>query len=244
MRHAYGPHRDQWAELLLPQGGDGPFPVAVLVHGGNWQAAYGAEQMAGLARDLEGRGWATWNLEFRRVGPTSGGGWPQTGEDVLAGLDHLSTLDEPLDLARVVIVGFSSGGQLALWAAGERRHPGVGVPVHAAVSLAGVAHLSRRGDPTVVAFMGAEYDEAPEIYAQASPASRLPLGLPALLVHGDGDLVVPVSMSGRYAEKALAAGDDVTLAVIDGGLHMNCVDPASAEWQAAATWLCERLAVA
>lgn len=238
MRHAYGPHRDQWGELLLPSAtGDGPFPVAMLVHGGNWQAAYGASQMDDLARDLQSCGWAAWNLEFRRVGPTSGGGWPQTGEDVLAGIDHLRTLDAPLDLGRVVIIGFSSGGQLALWAAGERREPGTGVPIHAAVSLAGVAHLSRRGEPTVVAFMGAEFDAAPELYGQASPASRLPLGLPTLMVHGDRDLVVPVSMSERYVEAARAAGDDVTLVVIRGEQHMDPVDSSSRAWVAAVEWL-------
>jgi fermentation-respiration switch protein FrsA (DUF1100 family) len=89
----------------------------------------------------------------------------------------------------------------------------------------------------VVAFMGAAYEDAPERYAEASPASRLPLGLPTLLVHGDGDLVVPVSMSERYAEKARAAGDDVTVAVIPGEHHMDPVDPSSRAWGAAADWL-------
>ena len=92
----------------MPAAG-GVAPVAVLLHGGNWQAAFGASQMAALASDLQRRGWAAWNLEFRRVGPTSGGGWPQTGEDVLAGIDQLAALDAPLDLRRVVLIGFSSG---------------------------------------------------------------------------------------------------------------------------------------
>ena len=134
MRHAYGPHRDQWGDLLLPPipAEEGPFPVCVLLHGGNWQAVHGADQMEALARDLQRRGWAAWNLEYRRVGPTSGGGWPQTGDDVLAGIDALATLDAPLDLGRVVIVGFSSGGQLALWAAAERRAKDAPVRIRAA----------------------------------------------------------------------------------------------------------------
>ena len=80
--------------------------------------------------------------------------------------------------------------------------------------------------------MGARYEDAPERYAEASPAERLPLGVPTLLVHGDRDLVVPVSMSERYAARARAAGDDVTLEVIAGEDHMAPVDPASGAWAA------------
>lgn len=245
MRSAYGPHRDHWGDLLLPATSAGAAPVVVLLHGGNWEAVYGASQMAALARDLTRRGWAAWNLEFRRVGPTSGGGWPQTGGDVLAGIDHLAALGVPLDLSRVVVMGFSSGGQLALWAAGERKmgdragERGA-VAISAVASLAGVVHLSRRAEPTVVAFLGATYEDEPERYALASPAERVPLGMPTLLVHGERDLVLPVSMSERYAEKARAAGDDVTLAVLPGEDHMAPVDPGSACWAATLAWLAER----
>jgi len=238
VRYSYGSHRDQWGDLVMPEArGDGLFPVAVLVHGGDWQAMHDASQMARIARDLQRRGWAAWNLEFRRVGPASGGGWPQTGEDVLAGVDHLGALDAPLDLDRVVIIGFSSGGQLALWAAAERCADHSPAPIRAAVALAGVVHLSRRGDPEVVDFMGATYEQAPELYAAASPASRLPLGLPTLLVHGADDVVLPVSMSELYAQKARAAGDDVTLVVVPGEGHMDPVDPGRSAWAAVVEWL-------
>ena len=239
MRHAYGPHRDQWGDLLLPAipAEEGPFPVAVLLHGGNWQAAYGSSQMAAVARDLQGRGWAVWNLEFRRVGPTSGGGWPQTGDDVLAGIDHLASLDAPLDLARVVLIGFSSGGQLAFWAARERRSAAAPVQVRAVVGQAGVVHLARRVVPEVVDFMGATYEQEPDRYAQASPASRLPLGIPALLVHGEMDSIVPASMSRRYVEKARTAGDRVTLVLRSGDGHMEHLDPQSVAWAAVVQWL-------
>jgi dipeptidyl aminopeptidase/acylaminoacyl peptidase len=239
VRHRYGPHRDQWGDLLLPSipAAEGPFPVCVLLHGGNWQAAYGVDMMDGLARDLQRRGWAAWNLEFRRVGPTSGGGWPQTGEDVLAGIDALATLDAPLDLDRVVIVGFSSGGQLALWAAGERRGRDAPVRIRAAVAQAGAVHLACRGVPEVVDFMGATYEEDPARYHQASPAARLPLRVPTLLVHGEQDAVVPSSMSKRYVERARAAGDPVTLVLRSGDGHMEHLDPEGVAWAAVRQWL-------
>jgi acetyl esterase/lipase len=76
-----------------------------------------------LVPDLGGRGWAVWNLEYRRLGWRSRGGWPGTLEDVAAGIDELGRLDAPLDLARVVAIGHSAGGHLALWAAARRGLP-------------------------------------------------------------------------------------------------------------------------
>src|SRR5580693_1080204 len=119
-----GSDRSQRADLYLPgESGrrpghvPGPHPVIVLIHGGSWTARYGRTVMRGLAGDLRRRGWAVWNIEYRRVG--NGGGWPATFLDVAAAIDHLPELDAPLDLARVTVVGHSAGGHLALWAAGR-----------------------------------------------------------------------------------------------------------------------------
>ena len=121
-KYPYGERRDQFGELTLPEG-HGPFPVAVLIHGGFWRARYDLRQEDELAADLAARGWAAWNLEYRRLGWRSRGGWPATFEDVAAGIDELGRLRESLDLARVVTIGHSAGGQLALWAAARRDLP-------------------------------------------------------------------------------------------------------------------------
>ena len=111
--HAYGPARSQFGELFLP-GGDGPHPVAVVLHGGFWRAQHGCRQTRPLCRDLAARGWAAWNVEYRRLGRLSGGGWPRTLEDVAAAVDHLADIPRvPLDLRRVVAIGHSAGGHLA-----------------------------------------------------------------------------------------------------------------------------------
>ncbi len=239
MRHAYGPHRDQYAELTLPAAGerDGPFPVAVLVHGGGWSATYDWTLMARLAQDLAVRGWAVWNLEFRRIGPRSGGGWPQTGEDVLDAIDALATLDAPLDLGRVVLIGHSSGGQLALWAASRRSSADAPVVVRAVVGQAPVSDLETHASTAVAAFIGDEPPAAPAAYAGASPLRLVPLGLPQLLVHGDADPVVPAAMSRRYTERARAAGDRVTLVLRSSDGHNVHLNPRSVAWAAVVQWL-------
>jgi acetyl esterase/lipase len=237
MRHRYGAHVHQFADLRVP-GGDGPFPVAVLLHAGFWREQYTLELSEDLAADLSRRGWATWNVEFRRVGEVSGGGWEQTTGDVGIAIDALADLDAPLDLERVVAVGQSAGGHLALWAAGRRG----AVPLAGAVSQAGVPDLAEAarlglGDGAARDFMGGGPDAIPEAYAIVSPAERLPTGVPQLLVHGDADDVVPVGLSRRYAQAARAAGDDVELVVRAGEDHFVHLDPSSGAWTDVVRWL-------
>ena len=77
--------------------------------------------MRSIAADLVRRGWAVWNVEYRRIG--GGGGWPETFADVAAAIDRLDGLHPSLDLTRVDVLGHSAGGHLALWAAGREGLP-------------------------------------------------------------------------------------------------------------------------
>ena len=243
-RHAYGPGPSQVADLHVPSG-DGPFPVAVLLHGGYWNTRYGKLIMRPLAGDLVRRGWAAWNVEYRRLGPGrgGGGGWPATFDDVAAGIDALAGLGDPrLDLARVTAVGHSAGGQLALWAAARPDLP-AGAPgsdpavrfTHVA-ALTAVADLASAGAMARM-LMGGTPEEVPDRYAQADPMRRIPLGIPALLVHPIDDGVVPVRQSRRYADAALARGADVALVETATGGHRGPIDPSSEAWRVTASWL-------
>jgi acetyl esterase/lipase len=234
----YGRSPSQFGELMLPEGG-GRFPVAVVVHGGFWKAMYGRKLMWPVCGDLVRRGWAVWNLEYRRLGLRSGGGWPETFDDVAAGIDHLASLDAPLDLERVVAVGHSAGGHLATWLAA--RGDGAVRP-RAAVSQAGVVDLVLAcelslSSGVVARLLGGRPEELPDVYAEASPAALVPIGVPLLCVHGGLDGVVPPEMSERFAERARLAGDDCELRVFDDQDHMGHIDPGNPMWQAAADWL-------
>ncbi len=217
---------------------DGPHPVAVVLHGGFWKAVYGRRMMWPVCRDLLQRGWAVWNLEYRRLGLRSGGGWPNTFDDVAAGVDHLETLPG-VDTSRVVALGHSAGGHLAAWVAARQD---ARVPVHAAVAQAGVLDLTYAAEldlsgGVVRRLLGGTPQQRPDVYAQASPAARVPIGVPLLCVHGAQDAVVPPAMSERFAEKQRLAGGDCDLQVFAGEDHMGHLDPDNAMWQAAADWL-------
>jgi 3-dehydroquinate dehydratase type II len=245
--HSYGPAEDQVGDLRLPEG-PGPHPVVVLIHGGFWRDHWTRDIMEGLAVNLLNHGWATWNLEYQRVG--TGGGWPATLEDIAAGIDYLKTLatDLPLDLDRVMAVGHSAGGHLALWAAARPNPPGgipnldAQIPLRAAVALAPVSDLGAGqregiGDGAVENFIGRTPEDAPERYAAASPAELLPLRVPQIIIHGTADEAVPVAMSRSYVEAATAAGDRVKYHELAGADHMNLIDPSHEAWALAVSEL-------
>lgn len=247
--HRYGSDSSQLGDLHLPPGA-GPHPVIVLIHGGSWQRKYGRAVMRAVAAACVRRGYAAWNIEYRRVG--GGGGWPQTFEDVTAAIDALDGLHPALDLERVELLGHSAGGHLALWAAGrERLAPGAPgalagpprVAVRRVVSLAGVCDLAGayrewRGG-AVRALMGGSPEELPERYDVADPMRSVPLAIPALLVHGVLDTTVSIRLSRDYAAAARAAGGDVELIEIEGpaGGHRAFIEPHGAAWEPVWGWL-------
>src|SRR5258708_6571159 len=123
-RISYGPGTSQFAELWLPQATGNPVPVVVLVHGGCSRSSYGLDLMDPMAEDLRRRGLAVWNIEYRRLGET-GGGYPGTFADIDQAFDALRMAAQryPLNLRKIVAIGHSAGGQLALWAAVRTRLP-------------------------------------------------------------------------------------------------------------------------
>lgn len=242
LRIQYGEDDNQFGVLRMPSGDTRPVPVAVVIHGGFWGPDHGFEIMESFSEALTGIGYATWNLEYRRMGGT-GGGYPSTFEDVSRAVDAVSDLAQvyPVAVDRVVIVGHSAGGHLALWATGRHRLPQDGglmprcapsVNAKAAVAIAGVVDLEAMcaampaGGPWI-GFLGGPPDVVPERYREASPAHLLPLDVPQELIHGDADDVVPIEVSRSYERKARAAGDEVRLLALPGVDHASFIDVAS-----------------
>jgi acetyl esterase/lipase len=199
--------------------------LVVFIHGGFWRARFNTEAIGPLARACASQlPTCVWNLEYPRVG-MPGGGWPGTA---LAVRDAAGAAMQAAAGRPVAFVGHSAGGQLALWAAREHRPQLV-------ISLAGVTDLETAaragiGENAVTAFLGVTPDGGPEVYADASPIRRLPLGTPVVLIHADADDRVPVAQSRSYAAAAADAGDDCELHELAGGDHFELVDPGGRAW--------------
>lgn len=242
----YGPETDQFGDLRLPAAatwGAGPYPVAIVIHGGFWRARFGLDFMGHFTQALTDQGFATWSIEYRRIGQP-GGAYPNTMLDTGLAADHLRKLadDYPLDLERVLAIGHSAGGHLACWLAARPQIPATDalyspdpLPLQGAISLAGVTNL-RRGyelnlsDGVVGQLLGGGPDQYPERYFGASPSELLPLGVPQVLIHGKEDTTVPYIISQEYFEKADLLGDPVKLVGLPGAEHFEVIDPKAKEW--------------
>jgi acetyl esterase/lipase len=250
-RHYYGEDPSQWGELFLPDLPDGGAHrgVVVVIHGGYWRSKYGAELGEPLAGDLAAHGMAAWNLEYRRAG--NGGGWPHTFQDILAGINKLQDLAGPhaLNLAKVVALGHSAGGHLAVWAAGrdrlprlgleaERREVGLkddGVRLTGVVSQSGVLNLAEAerlhlSDGAVANFLGGPPSEIPGRYRYADPMAALPLDVPVCAVHATKDEDVPLAMSTSYVEAARSGPVPAQLVTVPGD-HFALINPRSPAYE-------------
>jgi acetyl esterase/lipase len=216
----YGESPEQVADLWLPEGVPDA-PVVVSIHGGYFAEPYRRDLHDPIVRELVHRGFAVWNIEYRRAGS---GGFAETTGDVWAAVDALRA--ELGASAPFAVFGHSAGGYLAEWLA---AHPAVElvVPLAAASDLAGVVRAGW-DEGAVTDWLGAGPDADPELYRASDLARRLPAGATHVLVHGTADQVVGVEQSRRLAATIRSAGEPVTLVELDGAGHYGFLDPREA----------------
>lgn len=248
-RVVYGTDPLQFGELRLPST-KGPHPVAIVIHGGCWVAKLGnmderavaMDNMRPLAVALSDAGIATWNVEYRRLG-NAGGGWPGTFQDVARAADFLRTLstDHQLDLKRVISIGHSAGGHLAMWLAARPKLPSTSVlytsePLRltGVVDLDGPADLKATlplqqpvcGSPVVTDLLGGTPEERPERYRDGSPIEMLPLGVGQVFFAGR----MFAAHVAPYQAATKRAGDTLEATVLPDAGHFVFIDPQSAIW--------------
>jgi acetyl esterase/lipase len=246
-RIAYGHEVDQFGELRVPAS-SGPHPVVILIHGGCWRADFSnLHELGPIAEALRRKGIASWNLEYRRLGQT-GAGWPGTYLDVGRGVDHLRTIaaKNELDLSRVIVLGHSAGGHLAMWVASRHKVP-VGSTIYSANPLAVRGVIDLAGTPDMTAFfplqrsncggravveemLGGTPADMPQRYAAASAISMLPLGVMQTLVWGERDEIAPISLGETYVEAARQTKENVNLLKFEGIGHFEIATPLPPSW--------------
>jgi acetyl esterase/lipase len=237
-RLAYGSDPSQFIDIRMPAKGSGakpPYPLVINIHGGFWRAKYTLDHTGHLCAALAAKGLATANLEYRRVG-NEGGGWPGTFEDLRAAYRYLEQNGRSRGFRanRIVVIGHSAGGQLAL-CLGARETDIAGV-----VSLAGVVDLQQAyqlhlSNDAVVEFLHGTPEAVPDHYREADPMKLAIPHAKQYLIHGQADDTVPPTFSRDYAvEKKKRSGsekEDVHLLEIANADHLDLIDPRSGAWQ-------------
>jgi alpha-beta hydrolase superfamily lysophospholipase len=220
-RVPYGDDPSHFFDLWLPtvQSARG---TVVMIHGGFWRSRYDLSHASHLCAALARNGLVAASLEYRRVG-SSGGGWRGTYDDVLAGFDAARDVLPQSD--RLVVLGHSAGGHLALRLAIDR------VAVRGVVALAPVACLQSAydlnlGNGAVAEFLGGSPARVPGAYRDACPSLHSST-VPRVLLHGSSDDVVPISISREFVNARGGDPGGVRLVEIERADHLALIDPRS-----------------
>ena len=231
--------------------GVGPFPVAIIIHGGGWMSGDPEKDIVPVFAPYATN--FTWFTVSYRLAPTNR--WPACYEDVQTAIRWVKAhaAEYKGDPNRIALLGYSAGGHLVTLAGTQA---GPDTRVQAIVGMAPptdlVADNERRGGLTtsMKALFGFDTtnitDSARAVLKKNSPLDYVKPGLPPfLIIQGTADKTVPENQSLAFQKALKAAGVDCDLIAIPGAQHRiadwDHFDP---EWQRKLmTWLNEKLAV-
>jgi alpha-L-fucosidase 2 len=219
-------------DVSVPDG-LGPYPVAILVHGGSWSGGdkRGADKPGSGAEispwfDPLTAAHFTWFSINYRLAPQHR--WPACFEDVQTAIRWVKTHAAEFkgDPARIALFGHSAGGHLVCLAATQTAPD---IRVQAVVGFAPVTDFeydlpARAGLSRSLQDL---FDRPKELNSaslalvrETSPINHVRPGLPPfLLLHGDADKTVPLQESINFQAKLKACGVPCDLMVIPGAPH-------------------------
>jgi acetyl esterase len=213
--------------------GRGPFPAAIIVHGGAWVAGDRKRSVEPLFQPLSSHGFAWFSISYRLASDISSNGFAaalKLGtqiDDVRQAVAFVKghASEYHVDANRIALIGESAGGQLASMAA---LKPGPDGAVRAVVALYSpndLAALARTSDFIPDSLRQAVKNSALDALLMAGLADLSPMNWvrrdshPFLLIHGTADQWVPIEQSKQMCEKMSLAGARCTLYTVEGGGH-------------------------
>lgn len=213
-------------EVRVPDG-EGPFPAAVLVHGGGWVRG-SPLLMTSMARFLTAEGYLTVNTAYTLS--INRAGYPAAVDDVACAVRYAAA--HPDGDGTVVAIGHSAGAHLSALVALDNGLYGADCPFEDPVApdrlvgLAGPYDVARLG-PLLLPFFGAGPTEIPDVWHAGNPlrqAGNNP-GLSSLLLHGEEDSLVDLSFATDFADALTAAGSDALVEIVAGASHNDLQNP-------------------
>lgn len=206
-------------------------PLIVLVPGGGWQS-HDATGFMPLAQGLSDAGYVVATTEYRAGNESIG--FPTSLQDVLCSTAYAAALaskSEPKP-GPVVLVGHSAGGHLAALAAvsGTTLAAPCADPIPEIAGVVGLAGIydTATFEPMMADWFGTPRADDPALWDSGDPIHYVETGaapstLQVLLIHGDGDDVVPLAQSRSFATALTAAGIPVELDVLTDEDHMSVI---------------------
>lgn len=235
---AYLPEgRAELADLYLPAAipSGEQVPAVLIIHGGGFRTgARDSEREQNIGANLARHGYVAMSIDYAlaAVGKPE---WPRNLHDCKTAVRWLRA-NAPryqIDPDRIGVIGGSAGGTLASLVAMTLPSDGLdpvapygelSCAVRCAVDLYGVSIIENWNRDTVL--FGKTFEEAPELYRQASPMTYVrPDGVPQLIIHGTADQLVDVSQSEDFAKALTAAGTPNELIIVPEAPHSFHLEP-------------------
>jgi len=225
-------------DVYRPEGRTEKLPVLLFLHGGGWMLGDKRDALPHEGRPAQafqrGRRWPTMLPWLRHgvavVAPryrlSGEAPAPAALEDVQRALAWIGRdgAAHQLDPSRIVAIGPSAGGHLALLLGlaplpeDAPRPVGV-IDLYGPTDVADLLPPSRNARPFARRWIP-EGEEQDALLRRVSPLAHVHAGAPpVLIVHGDADDVVPYAHSVRLADALRAAGVRVELVTLPGGRH-------------------------
>jgi acetyl esterase/lipase len=214
---AYGTQPGQILEVRY--GRDGATrPLVIVIHGGFWRPDIDRAHARPMAEAIAAAGWTVVLPEYSRVMHNPA----PTFADLRQLLSH-SPGQVQSHNGRVVLVGHSAGGHLALWASAAKICPTLsGTLALAPVADLMLAHRLGLGNGAVFRFLGVEPASRPDL----DPGRMTAPITPTTLMHGLDDDTVPASLSESY----VATHPTTRLRAVAGAGHYALIDPQASAW--------------
>jgi alpha-L-fucosidase 2 len=208
----------------IPEGA-GPFPAAIIVHGGGWVRGDRRVDVGPLFAPLSRAGIAWFSIDYRLSSDISQFG--AAIEDVENAIRFVKAhaKEYRIDPDRIALIGESAGGQLAAMAA---LAPAPGAQVMAVVALYAPTDLVKLAKTSQFvpkqirdSLAGTPFEQfLVARLGQLSPIDNIRPGAPPfLLIHGTDDTLVPFSQSRAMCDRMKAAGASCELFPVRGGGH-------------------------
>ncbi len=191
-------------DIYIPKGLTKPAPLLVFIHGGGWRGGDRADYLVYLTHFAQlGYITATVSYRFLKVAP-----YPACVEDIVDARDFLYQNAEKYnyDPDRICLIGGSAGSHLAMLAAYGWKKKNASADsvstsvskhkIKAVVEIYGPVDFTTeyaRNHPTITGFMVKSYQEAPQLYVEASPITYVTRDTPpTLILQGTRDMLVPI----------------------------------------------------